>query len=185
MLRRTIQGSMMKETHGLVYTALHNSLFAERVNLAWRAQLHSQKLAMRKALSFMLTPCVEHIMSFLELDDELVHVCLLLRQRRSELGTPTIQSRVVSFLDIRFGVRRAFRAIVLQYFWNNYVGRPSDFKGSTMHWTRVCQEIADYQFAHSRCSASSGPRCLRDKGRVSRFREQLDNLSYKKTNSAE
>ena len=162
---------MAKETHGLVYTRLYDTPLPERLNRAWCTQLRCQLMAMRKALSFMLTPCVEHIMSFLELDDELVHVCLLLRQRRSELGTPTIQSRVVSFLDIRFGVRRALRATVLQYFWNNYGGRSPDFQGSTMHWRRVCQELADYEFAHSRCVC--------DNVCVSRFREQLDNLIYK------
>ena len=160
---------MAKETRGLVYTRLYDTPLPDRLNRAWCTQLRCQLTAMRKALSFMLTPCVEHIMSFLVLDHELVHVCLLLRQRRSDLGIPTIRRRVVSFLDIRFGVRRALRAIVLQYFWNNYVGRPPDFQGSTMHWRRVCQEMYDYLGLHSRCGFYNV--------RVSRFTEQLDILT--------
>ena len=83
---------MVQETHGLVYSRLYDTPLPDRLNRAWCTQLRCQLMAMRKALSFMLTPCVEHIMSFLELDDELVHVCLLLRQQRSDLGTPTIRN---------------------------------------------------------------------------------------------
>ena len=164
---RTTDNSIVE----LVYGRLYDTPYQERLKSEWLRQLHCQLLAMRKALSFMLTPCVEHVMSFLELDDALVHVCLLLQERSFDLGIPTIRRSVVSFLDIRFGVRRVLRAIVLQYFWNNYVGRPPDFKGSVMHWRRVCQEIADYQYAHGRCVC--------DNVRVSRFREQLDNLCYR------
>ena len=116
----------------------------------------------------MLTPCVEHIMSFLALDDLLVYDCLLLQTRHSDIGIPTVRSRIISFLDNRFHIRRALRAAVMNYFWDNYVGRPPDFQGDTMHWRRICQEISEYQFAHTRC--------LRDNVRVSRFREQLDSL---------
>ena len=158
-------------TQVLVYYRLYNVPIADRLKLAWYEQLQFQLLSMRRALSFMLTPCVEHIMSFLELDDALVYVCLLLRKRHSDLGIPIIRRIVTGFLDIRFGVRRALRAIVLQYFWNSHVGRPTDFKGSVLHWQRVCQEMEDYQFAHSRCRRVSL--------QVSRFREQLDNLVEK------
>ena len=161
---------MAKETHGLVYTRLYDTPLPDRLNRAWCTQLHCQLMAMRKALSFMLTPCVEHIMSFLELDDALVHVCLLLRQRRSDLGIPIIQRRVVRFLDdYRFGVRSALRAIVLQYFWDNYVGRWDDWIGDAFHWRRVCQEMYDYLGLHSRCRFYNV--------RVSRFAEQLDILT--------
>ena len=162
---RTTEDSIVE----LVYGRLYDTPLQERFKSEWLRQMYCQLLAMRKALSFMLTPCVEHVMSFLGLDDALVHVCLLLQERSFDLGIPTIRRSVVSFLDIRFGVRRVLRAIVLQYFWNNYVGRPPDvWNISVMHWRRVCQEIADYQYAHGRCVC--------DNVRVSRFREQLDNL---------
>ena len=125
---------------------------------------------MRRALSFMLSPCVEHIMSFLELDHSLVHVCLLLRQRPSDLGIPIIQRRVLRFLgDVRFGVRRDLRTILLQYYWDNCVGRPPDRQGDVFHWRRVCQEMYDYLGLHSRCRFYNV--------RVSRFAEQLDILT--------
>ena len=108
-------------------------------------------------------------MSFHALEDSLVYVCLLLQTRHSDIGITTIRSIINSLLDDRLQIQRDLRAAVMKYFWDDYVGRPSDFKGDTMHWRRVCQEISDYQFAHTRC--------LRENVRVSRFREQLDSLT--------
>ena len=146
-------------THRLVYSRLYHLRIEDRLNGAWEVQLQFQLITMRRALSFMLTPCVEHILSFLALDDSLVYDCLLLQTRHSDIGIPTVRSIIISFLDNRFHIRRALRATVMNYFWDNYVGRHPDFQGNTMHWSRVCQEISDYQFAHTRC--------LRDNVRVS------------------
>ena len=82
-----------------------------------------------------------------------------------------IRRSVVRFVDIRFAVRAVLRAIVLQYFWDSYVGRHPDFQGSVRHWQRACQEIADYPFAYDRCVC--------DNERVSRFSEQFDILCYR------
>ena len=163
----------------LVYARLYGLPLRDRLNRAWTEQLRCQILAMRRALSFMLSPCVEHIMSFLELDDALVHVCLLLRQRRSDLGIPIIQRRVVRFLDdYRFGVRSALRAIVLQYFWDNYVGRPPDWQGDVFHWRCVCQEMYDYLGLHSRCRSRCDNVLTEEQlDSLTRFEEQLDSLT--------
>ena len=156
-------------TRRLVYSRLYHLRIEDRLNRAWQVQLQFQLITMRRALSFMLTPCVEHILSFLALDDSIVYVCLLLQTRHSDIGIPTIRSVIISFLDDRLQIQRDLRAAVMNYFWDDYVGRPSDFIGDIMHWRRVCQEISDYQFAHTRC--------LRENVRVSRFREQLDSLT--------
>ena len=156
-------------TRRLVYSRLYHLRIEDRLYRAWQVQLQFQLITMRRALSFMLTPCVEHIMSFLALDDSIVYVYLLLQTRHFDIGIPTIRSVIISFLDDRLQIQRDLRAAVMNYFWDVYVGRPSDFIGDIMHWRRVCQEISDYQFAHTRC--------LRENVRVSRFREQLDSLT--------
>ena len=161
------------ESRVVVYHSLYSVPLSERFNVTWVNKLRRQILAMRRALSFMLSPCVEKILSFMVLDDVNVYVCLVLQRR----GIPaTVRNRVVGFLDDPFELRRAIRALVLKVYWDDYVGRPSDHQGSPLHWQRVCQEVADYQFAHSRCvdgfvvgSLPSSPRL-----RVLSFREQLD-----------
>ena len=103
------------ETRGLVYTRLYKTTIEGRVNREWGKQLQFQLMAMRRALSFMLTPCVEHIMGFLALGDALVYDCLLLQTRHSDIGIPPVRSIIISFLDNRFHTRRALRATVMNY----------------------------------------------------------------------
>ena len=153
-----------------VYAILYELPFPDRLNRSWIEQLRCQTSAMRRALSFMLSPCVEHIMSFLELDHSLVHVCLLLQRRPLDLGVPIIQRSIVRFLDdVRFGVRRDLRTVLLQYFWDNYVGRLSHQRGDALYWDMVCREMLDYLSSHSRCRLYNV--------RVSRFAEQLDTFT--------
>ena len=158
------------DTRQLVYHNLYSVPSSERWNATWVIRLHRQILAMRRALSFMLSPCVEKILSFIALDDLNVHVCLAL-QHHAKLATVT--KWVVGFLDDRFELRRAIRTLVLKVYWDAYVGRPTDYKGSPDHWSRVCQEVADYQFAHSRCFDGFVDQSLR----IYSFREQLDILT--------
>ena len=167
---------MSGETRVVVYHSLYSVPLSERFNVTWLKQLRRQILAMRRALSFMLSPCVEKILSFIVLDDVNVHVCLVLQRR----GIPAIvRNRVVCFLYDFLKLRRVIRALILKVYWDDYVGRPSDHQGSPLHWQRVCQEVADYQFAHSRCVDAFvvGSSLSSLRLRVHSFREQLDILT--------
>ena len=167
---------MSGETRVVVYHSLYSVPLSERFNVTWVKQLRRQILAMRRVLSFMLSPCVEKTLSFIALDDLNVHVCLVLQ--RQDIPA-TVRNRVVCFLDDFVKLRRVIRALILKVYWDDYVGRPSDHQGSPLHWQRVCQEVADYQFAHSRCVdgfvVGSSSSSLRQ--RVLSFREQLDILT--------
>ena len=154
---RTAMSSHRREVPG-VYAALYDVDTRRRFSADWRQEHSRQTKAMSKALSFMLTPCVHIILRFLDGSDAGHESTYSLWSLKQLPAVPvTVALRVARCLDNRYYIRRVLRKAIMTYYWNIYVGRPTDFRGSVAHWLRVCQEVADYLGYHSRVSRSTLP----------------------------
>ena len=145
----------------LVYHALYNVPLARRLlDEDWIIELKMQQHTMSKLLSFVLRPCVDRILSFIELGDagrEVVYGFWALTQ----VTSPSMAKHIVAFVDERHVVRRLLTRTCMKCFWDVYVGRLPRWEGCTVSWTKACQEIVDYLECHSRASGTRAKELLR------------------------
>ena len=144
----------------LVYWQLYKVNVARRFSSDWNLELERQIQAMRKVLAFMLDPCVERILDFLDagIDSDSCYVAL----RSSRSIDTVVVRRVARFLDQRFSLRTLIRSACLDWYWRLGVKRPNDHRGDPASWRRACQECMDYLTNHSRCVSSSSSEKIDD-----------------------
>ena len=100
----------------LVYHALYNVPLARR-NKDWITDLNMQTHTMSMLLSFVLRPCVDRILSFIELGDagrEVVYGFWALTQ----VTNPTMAKHIVAFVDERHAIRRFLTRTCMTCFWD-------------------------------------------------------------------
>ena len=150
----------------LVYHALYNVPLARRLlDEDWITDLKMQTHTMSKLLSFVLRPCVDRILSFIELGDagrEVVYGFWALTQ----VTNPSVAKDIVAFADERHVVRRLLTRTCMTCFWDCQIGRDPDWTLCTHSWTKACTMIVDYLESHSRASGTRAKELLWEYGTV-------------------
>ena len=148
----------------LVYWQLYQVNVARRVSRDWILERNRQMRAMRNILAFMLDPCVERILDFLDagIDSDSCYVAL----RSSRSISTVVVRHVARFLDQRFSLRTLIRSACLDWYWRLGVSGadPASWRscGDPASWRRFCQECMDYLTNHSRCVSSSSSEKIDD-----------------------